>query len=77
MIDNRHNSQTKTKQTCKESGGLLKTKQSTYDALQAMVGSLNDRYTEFLPPSQVWTGEDAVRSVKYLKNIWYSSDKLR
>ena len=34
-------------------GGLLRTRQATYDATKKMVASLDDKYTEFLPPSQV------------------------
>lgn len=33
--------------------GLLRTRQATYEATKKMVASLEDKYTEFLPPSQV------------------------
>ena len=36
----------------KGAGGLLHTRRQTYEVIQAMITTLSDRYTEFLPPSQ-------------------------
>ena len=36
-----------------DSDGLFRSKQESYKAVQNMMASLNDRYTEFLTPTQV------------------------
>ena len=33
------------------SGGVLRTKHETYGAAERMIGTLGDRWSEFLPPS--------------------------